>query len=109
MILICEKCGITEMLWGVPASTENLEKNKLCTDCQGKTSPQDGGCWYCWKLGVLMFSVEWDTNVHAACIQKALEEDPNDPEAGIFKREAEEAGDKLEDLVKTQRKMEEAR
>jgi hypothetical protein len=50
----------------------------------------DQGCWYCSQSdGELVFSTEWDCQVHLCCIRKAQAEDPTDLEARIFAREFE--------------------
>lgn len=33
MIIDCEDCDVVEMLWGIPATPENLEKHKKCSSC----------------------------------------------------------------------------
>jgi hypothetical protein len=41
-------------------------------------------CWFCDHGGDLVFDCEFDTAVHVECIRKALEEDPENPEAQIM-------------------------
>jgi hypothetical protein len=52
-----------------------------------KLSPSDGGCWFCStddEHEPLVFDLEFDTYVHKSCIRKALEEDPENPEAKLM-------------------------
>lgn len=52
---------------------------------KGKVPPGRGGCWFCHKDdGELVFEDQFDTFVHVSCIIKALEVDPNDPEAQLM-------------------------
>ena len=54
-------------------------------------SPNNGGCWFCYrKDDNLVFDTEWDTFVHTACIEKALKENPDHPEATLMKYLLEE-------------------
>lgn len=49
-----------------------------------------GGCWYCETFDEhLVFSMEFDTNVHVDCIRKRLREAPDDLEAMFFAEEFE--------------------
>ncbi len=50
----------------------------------GNVHPRDGGCWYCHELTPpLVFSCEFDTNVHEACLKEAMKNE-NDREASIM-------------------------
>lgn len=49
--------------------------------------PENGGCWFCHQDeedDELEFSWEFDTYAHKACIVKALEDNPEHPEAIIM-------------------------
>jgi hypothetical protein len=47
-----------------------------------KTSPNEGGCWFCYDdEGEMYFSVEFDCYYHLNCLRKARQDDPNNPEA----------------------------
>lgn len=50
---------------------------------QGKIPPGEGGCWFCYRTDGddMEFDTEFDTFVHVSCIQRALAEDPDHPEA----------------------------
>ena len=53
-----------------------------------KLHPCEGGCWFCKQddeSEILDFDNEFDTFVHISCIKKALQENPDDPEANIMK------------------------
>ena len=53
----------------------------------GDVKPQDGWCWYCHTAaGEMLFSTEFDTYVHEACLRQAAA-DPTDREAAIMARE----------------------
>tara|TARA_Y100000310_G_scaffold343618_1_gene452123 strand:+ start:428 stop:640 length:213 start_codon:yes stop_codon:yes gene_type:complete len=55
---------------------------------KGYVSMVDGGCWYCERdFGRMVFSWEWDCNVHLECIRKRLDDDPRDEEAQLFDEE----------------------
>ncbi|MCB5368974.1 hypothetical protein [Collinsella aerofaciens] len=50
-------------------------------------SPSQGGCWFCHTAPEdkpMLFDIEFDTYVHEDCLRKALEEEPDHPEAGIM-------------------------
>jgi len=48
--------------------------------------PEQGGCWFCYKKDDnMVFDTEFDTNVHIDCLKKALNKDPNHPEAKYMK------------------------
>ena len=52
------------------------------------TGLTDAGCWYCSQTDdELVFSTDWDCEVHPCCIVRARSEDPTDLEALIFSRE----------------------
>ncbi|ELC54767.1 hypothetical protein [Escherichia coli] len=54
-------------------------------------NPQDHGCWYCNSLDHnLVFSGEFDTNLHLDCLKNRLQTDSDDMEAKIMEREFEE-------------------
>ncbi len=51
-----------------------------------RVSPSQGGCWYCkTRGGDMMFSCEFDTHLHLACVP--LNNDPNDRESAIIRQE----------------------
>ena len=57
----------------------------------GKKRPSEGGCWYCHEDDEnesLLFTSEFDANVHAGCLREALK-DSSDREAKIMNRELE--------------------
>ena len=50
-----------------------------------KVSPSKGGCWYCFiQDDKLLFDTEFDTFVHLSCVEKAVRNEPEDPEARII-------------------------
>lgn len=49
------------------------------------TSPNNGGCWFCYGDDSDCFSTEWDCFVHDKCAQEKAKE--NNPEALIMLRE----------------------
>lgn len=56
--------------------------------CRRQKTPQEGGCWYCCSdEPPLLFSCEFDTNVHEVCLRAAIEKDNSDREAAIMGRE----------------------
>ena len=72
-------------------------------------APHDGGCWYCHKADEnLVFSVEWDTYVHPACVREALERDPQDAEAWFFAHELGIAAEIITELPTLRRVAEAA-
>jgi len=47
---------------------------------------EQGGCWFCYReTNNLVFDTEFDTYVHIECIEKALKENLNHPEAKFMK------------------------
>lgn len=54
-----------------------------------KVYPCDDGCWYCHRVDGerMIFSVEFDTNLHPYCLKRAIELDPHDREAQIILKE----------------------
>jgi hypothetical protein len=53
--------------------------------------PQNHGCWYCNTLdNSVVFSGEFDTNLHLGCLKMRLQLHPDDVEAKIFEREFRE-------------------
>jgi hypothetical protein len=47
--------------------------------------PNKGGCWFCHrKTDDMVFDTEFDTYLHLDCLRKALEEDPDHPEAKVM-------------------------
>ena len=61
--------------------------NKAKSGDNDYVSPQDGGCWFCNRVGGddMDFDCEFDTYVHHGCIRDALKEDPKHPEAKFMK------------------------
>jgi hypothetical protein len=57
-----------------------------------KTSPEDGGCWYCHRLNTGMgrvFSLEFDCYLHLECLKKEIKkwEGKHNPELEILREE----------------------
>lgn len=41
-------------------------------------------CWFCQQGKCDEFDMEFDTFLHIECLKKAVEKDPNDPEASLM-------------------------
>ncbi len=70
---------------GEPTAVEGVTVERHLVK-QPVLHPSRGGCWYCYRAGAELFSTEFDTKVHEACLRKAAE-NPHDPEAAAMARE----------------------
>ena len=53
-----------------------------------KTSPCQGGCWFCYRpKGRMYISREFDCGVHLSCLKLELLTNPENPEALIMATE----------------------